>query len=103
RAVPDEDVGANEPGRRPRTPLVPLFVVGFVVAVLVRSAGLVPEAVVPAIKPVTTLALGAAMVALGTQIRLGRLIRTGGRALALGGAATLVAAGVSLGGLLLAG
>jgi uncharacterized integral membrane protein (TIGR00698 family) len=83
-------------------PLVPLFVVGFLVAVLVRSAGLVPEAVLPAVKPVTTLALGAAMVALGTQIRVGRLVRTGGRPVLLGGLATAVAAGVSLTGLLLA-
>lgn len=84
-------------------PLVPLFVVGFVVAVLVRSAGLVPDAVLPAVKPVTTLALGAAMTALGTQIHVGRLVRTGGRPLALGAASTVVAATVSLGGLLLVG
>ncbi|HEY0187846.1 MAG TPA: putative sulfate exporter family transporter [Cellulomonas sp.] len=95
---------ANDGGAgRVRTPVVPLFVVGFLVAVLVRSAGAVPAAVLPAVKPVTTLALGAAMVALGTQIHLRRLVRTGGRALALGAAATLVAAGVSLGGLLLLG
>lgn len=84
-----------------RAPLVPLFVAGFVVAVLVRSAGLVPDAVLPVVKPVTTLALGAAMTALGTQIHVGRLVRTGARPLALGALATLVAAGVSLGGLLL--
>ncbi|QZN87288.1 putative sulfate exporter family transporter [Cellulomonas sp. C5510] len=89
------------PGRR--APLVPLFVAGFVVAVLVRSAGLVPDAVLPAVKPVTTLALGAAMTALGTQIHVGRLVRTGGRPLALGAASTVVAAAVSLGGLLLVG
>lgn len=83
-----------------RPPLVPLFVVGFVVAVAVRSAGLVPDAVLPAIKPVTTLALAAAMTALGTQIHLGRLVRTGGRPLVLGGIATLVATSVSLAGLL---
>lgn len=86
-----------------RAPLVPLFVAGFVGAVLVRSAGLVPDAVLPAVKPVTTLALAAAMTALGTQIHVGRLVRTGGRPLALGAVATLVAAGVSLGGLALAG
>jgi uncharacterized membrane protein YadS len=82
---------------------VPLFVAGFVGAVLVRSAGLVPDAVLPAVKPVTTLALAAAMTALGTQIHVGRLVRTGGRPLALGAVATLVAAGVSLGGLALVG
>jgi uncharacterized integral membrane protein (TIGR00698 family) len=91
--------GAVAAGAR-RPPLVPLFVVGFVVAVAVRSAGLVPEAVLPAVKPVTTLALAAAMTALGAQIHLGRLVRTGGRPLALGAAATLVATSVSLAGLL---
>jgi uncharacterized integral membrane protein (TIGR00698 family) len=90
--------GPRATGARP--PLVPLFVVGFVVAVAVRSAGLVPDAVLPAVKPVTTLALAAAMTALGTQIHLGRLVRTGGRPLVLGGIATLVAASVSLAGLL---
>jgi uncharacterized membrane protein YadS len=97
------DAAGGGVARAARPPLVPLFVVGFLAAVLIRSAGLVPDAVVPTIKPVTTLLLGAAMVALGTQIHLRRLVRTGGRALALGGAATLVAAGVSLGGLALVG
>lgn len=91
--------GAAGAGRRGAAPLVPLFVVGFVVAVAVRSAGLVPDAVLPAVKPVTTLLLAAAMTALGTQIHLGRLVRTGGRPLALGAAATVVAMSVSLAGL----
>lgn len=85
----------------PRTALVPLFVVGFVVAVVVRSVGVVPDGAVPVVKFATTLALGAAMTALGTQIHLGRLVRTGGRPLVLGAGATVVAMGVSLGGLLL--
>jgi len=99
------DAGAADPGgsRRGAAPLVPLFVVGFVAAVVVRSAGLVPDAVLPAVKPVTTLLLGAAMTALGTQIHLGRLVRTGGRPLALGAAATVVAMTVSLAGLLAIG
>jgi uncharacterized membrane protein YadS len=96
----DAAAAGQAPARR-GGPLVPLFVVGFLVAVLVRSAGLVPEAVLPAVKPVTTLALGAAMVALGTQIRVGRLVRTGGRPVLLGGVATVVAAGTSLVGLVL--
>lgn len=100
RAAAGAGTGAGAAARR-RPPLVPLFVVGFLVAVAVRSAGLVPDAVLPAVKPLTTLALGAAMVALGSQIRVDRLVRTGGRPLLLGGAATLVAMTVSLGGLLL--
>lgn len=92
--------GAGAGAGRGAAPLVPLFVVGFVVAVVVRSAGLLPDAVLPAVKPVTTLLLGAAMTALGTQIHLGRLVRTGARPLALGAAATVVAMSVSLAGLL---
>lgn len=90
--------GAAGTGRG-AAPLVPMFVVGFVVAVAVRSAGLVPDAVLPAVKPVTTLLLAAAMTALGTQIHLGRLVRAGGRPLTLGAAATVVAMSVSLAGL----
>lgn len=80
-------------------PWVPVFVIGFVVAVLLRTVGAVPDPLIGIVKPVTTLALGAAMVALGSQIHLGRLIRTGGRPLMLGALATLVAGGVSLLGL----
>ncbi|WP_282948310.1 YeiH family protein [Cellulomonas endometrii] len=98
RASAPPDAGRPGAGR---PPLVPLFVVGFVVAVAVRSSGVLPDAVLPAVKPVTTLLLGAAMTALGTQIHLGRLVRTGGRPLALGAASTLVAATVSLAGLVL--
>ena len=49
----------------------------------------------------TTVLLAAAMVGLGAQVHLRRLLRTGGRALALGAVSTVVALGVSLGGLVL--
>ncbi|HEX7804966.1 MAG TPA: putative sulfate exporter family transporter [Cellulomonas sp.] len=84
-------------------PVVPLFVVGFLVAVAVRTVGAVPDVVLPAAHAATTLALGAAMVALGTQVHVARLARSGGRAVLLGGAATIVAMTVSLGGLLAVG
>lgn len=89
------------PVERPRrtAPLIPGFVLGFLVAVVIRTVGVVPDPVIGLIKPVTTLALGAAMVALGSQIHVGRLIRTGGRPLVLGALATVIAAGVSLAGL----
>ena len=86
-----------------RPPPLPAFVIGFLVAVVVRSVGVVPAAVLPVTHTLTTLALGAAMVALGTQVHVGRLARSGGRAVGLGGAATLVAMTVSLGGLMLVG
>ena len=93
--------GAQTTGKRP--PIVPLFVVGFLIAVLIRTSGLLPDAVSSMARTATTLALGAAMVALGSQVRVGKLVRGGGRALALGGVATAIAMSVSLGGLLLLG
>ncbi|WP_448058435.1 YeiH family protein [Cellulomonas hominis] len=84
-----------------RPPVLPLFVVGFLAAVALRTTGAFPDAALTPVKTVTTVALGAAMLALGTQVRIAGLVRTGGRALALGGVATLVAMSVSLGGLLL--
>lgn len=96
-----QGAAAATDARRP--PIVPVFVVGFLVAVAVRTLGVVPDAVVPGIKAATTVALGAAMVALGTQVHVGRLVRSGGRAATLGGIATLIAMSVSLGGLLLVG
>lgn len=100
-AVRRRATGAGSGAGERSAPLVPLFVIGFGAAILVRTADLVPDAMLPAVRPVTTLALGAAMVALGTQIHLGRLIRTGARPLILGAAATLMALTVSLTGLLL--
>ncbi|WP_298458849.1 YeiH family protein [uncultured Cellulomonas sp.] len=89
-------------GRR-RPPLLPLFVVGFLVAVAVRSTGLLPDRVLTHASVLTTVLLAAAMVGLGAQVDLRRLVRTGGRALGLGAVSTVTALAVSLGGLLLVG
>lgn len=86
--------GAGTTGERP--PVVPLFVAGFVVLVLVRTLVPVPEAVVTSVGAVQAALLGVALVALGTGIRLGRLVRTEGRSLLVGLASWVVIAGVSL-------
>ena len=87
-------------GRRP--PVLPLFVVGFLVAVVVRSTGVLSDRALTMATVLTTVLLASAMVALGTQVHLRRLLRTGGRALGLGAVSTGVALAVSLGGLALA-
>lgn len=79
-----------------RPPVVPLFVVGFVAMVALRSTGLLSPSVLSALKIVTTLLLAGALFGLGTSVHLGSLVRTGGRAIALGAISTLVAAGISL-------
>ncbi|WP_051005234.1 YeiH family protein [Blastococcus saxobsidens] len=79
-----------------RPPLVPLFVLGFLAAVALRSTGIVSEGVLDVAGFLQKLALTAAMFALGTGVRLAAMWGTGQRALLLGAASTLVAAGVAL-------
>lgn len=98
---PDDALdGPAEHGRR-AAPLVPAFVMAFLGAVLLRSTGVLPDALLAAADVLQRVLLTAAMVALGTSVDLRRLVRSGGRALGLGAAATVVATGVALGGTLL--
>ena len=73
-----------------RPPIMPLFVAGFLVTVVLRSSGVLPEFVVDVSRPVTTLLLTAALFALGTAVRVGALLRTGPRAFALGTCSTIL-------------
>lgn len=70
------------PSKRP--PIVPLFVLGFIAAVLVRTfVPLTPE--LPAVADVVqTALLATALFALGTGIRFAELARTGWKALIVG-------------------
>ncbi|WP_425468412.1 YeiH family protein [Prauserella rugosa] len=82
----------REAGRRGdtggRPPIVPLFVLGFLAMMLLRSADLVPTGVLEMSKTVTTLLFAAALFGLGTGVNLSRLVRTGRRGLVLGGLST---------------
>lgn len=84
-----------------RPPLVPLFVVGFLVAAAVRSAGWLPMSTLVAMDVLRELLLAAALFALGLGVRLDRLVKTGGRALVVGFCAWALVAGVSLTAVLL--
>lgn len=75
-------------GRRP--PLVPLFVLGFLVMIGVRSTGAVPDAGLDVAATITSLLLAGALFGLGCGVRLRELLRTGPRALLLGLGATLL-------------
>ncbi|GAA0965421.1 YeiH family protein [Frigoribacterium faeni] len=83
------DVGA-------RPPIVPLFVVGFLAAVLVRTLVPVPGTVLEIADIVQTVLLGMALFGLGTGIRFEKLVATGGRAVAVGLASWIFIAVVSL-------
>ncbi|WP_211373596.1 putative sulfate exporter family transporter [Cellulomonas fimi] len=97
--VGDVAGGTGDGSRTSRPPVVPLFVVGFLAMVVVRSVGLLPAAVLDAAAIATTLLLAGAMFGLGTGVHVATLARTGGRALALGAASTTIAVTVSLAGI----
>lgn len=65
----------------PRPAVVPLFVVGFLAAVLVRTLLPVPEAALAMADTAQTWLLAAALFALGSAVRLRSLVTTGWRAL----------------------
>jgi uncharacterized integral membrane protein (TIGR00698 family) len=90
---------SKDAGSHPRsrsTALLPAFVAAFLLAMLVRSTGLVPTLVVETAGAVSGFLLTAALVGLGSGVRVDRLRAIGGPALLLGTLAWLIVAGVSL-------
>jgi uncharacterized integral membrane protein (TIGR00698 family) len=84
-----------------RTPLIPLFVLGFLACVGLRTIGAVPESTLPWIAPVQVAALGAALFGMGASVRLSSLLRGSGPVVVVSAAGSLFIGLVSLGGLLL--
>ena len=78
RAGSDHRAGAKRP------PIIPLFVAGFIAAMLVRTLVPLPLEVLDAADLLQTALLAMALFALGAAVNLGTLLRTGGRALAVG-------------------
>ncbi|MCU1412600.1 MAG: putative sulfate exporter family transporter [Rhodoglobus sp.] len=87
-------------GKRPA--IVPLFLAGFVAAVLANSFLAVPAGWTGAFEDVQFLLLGLALFGLGAAIRIGTLVRTGARPLAVAGLSWVAIAGMSLGAVYLA-
>ena len=90
--------GAGD-GKRP--PLVPLFVLGFLAMVLLRSLAPLPESVLEPASLLQTGLLAAAMFALGTGVKVRNLLQVGPRPLALAGLSTVLVAAIALGGVIL--
>ncbi len=67
-----------------RPPIVPLFIAGFIAAVLVRSFVPLPAFVLAGAETAQTAVLAMALFGLGSAVRLGTLVRTGWRALVVG-------------------
>lgn len=77
-------------------PLIPLFVAGFLAAVLLRSTGLLPVSVLEAAALIQELLFAAALFGLGASVDFRRLARTGAPAAAAGLISWAVLVGAAL-------
>jgi uncharacterized integral membrane protein (TIGR00698 family) len=84
--------GVHVPWRK----VVPWFILWFVVAACVNSAGIVPEGWHPGITQTSTFLIGTALAAIGMQTEVARLARSGARPLALGFVLWVAVAATSL-------
>jgi uncharacterized integral membrane protein (TIGR00698 family) len=77
-------------------PLVPLFVVGFLGAVVLRTIGVIPQGWLASVKQAETLILAVAMVGLGAGVHWARLRRLDPRVMVLGAMSWALVAGAAL-------
>lgn len=89
--------GAARPARLPWRRLVPLFLIGFLAAASLRSAGLVPTAWLPTLSLIGTCLITSALVAIGLSLRPKELRDAGPRPLLLGAILWILVALGSLG------
>jgi uncharacterized integral membrane protein (TIGR00698 family) len=91
----ERSTGAKRPA------IVPLFVLGFVACVAVRSTGILPAGALAAISQVQVAALAAALFGMGAGVKLRSLLQRSGAVLGVAAASTILVAGVALAGILL--
>ncbi|WP_231442731.1 YeiH family protein [Brevibacterium zhoupengii] len=99
--------GESLSGRRPpapatkRPPIVPLFVLGFLLMAGLRTFGLLPEVAVSGLGWLQTVCLAMAMFALGRGVQWRSLRNLGAGPIGLAATTTLIVAAIGLGGALL--
>ena len=84
--------GVHVPWRK----VVPWFILWFVAAACVNTAGIIPANWHPGITQTSTFLISVALAAIGVQTEIGRLVRSGARPLALGFVLWVAVAAVSL-------
>lgn len=89
------------PAQGKRPPIVPLFVVGFLIMAALRTFGLLPEVAVTGLSWIQTVCLAMAMFALGRGVQWRSLKNLGARPIALAALVTIIVALIALGGALL--
>ena len=78
---PSAGITPRFPGRK--APLVPAFVVGFIAMVVLRTTGIIPDDWLSPLKKIEQWALAAALVGLGSEVKIRDLMKVGGRPLVL--------------------
>ncbi|WIE64323.1 putative sulfate exporter family transporter [Curtobacterium sp. MCLR17_036] len=98
RAAHEQPAPAPGPARGFRVlRLVPWFLVGFLVVVLLRTVGVLPEAAAPGFATVASFLITVALAAIGCSTDFAALRRAGFRPMVLGIALWVLVAGTSLG------
>jgi uncharacterized membrane protein YadS len=90
-----------EAGSTGRPPVVPLFVLGFLGCVAVRSSGLLPSETLGWIGHVQVATLGAALFGMGCSVRVAPLLHRSTAVILVSTAGTLFVGAASLAGILL--
>jgi uncharacterized integral membrane protein (TIGR00698 family) len=78
-----------------RVPVVPLFVVGFLAAVIIRTTGTIPEPWLPVAATIDKVAFALALVGLGSGVHIAKLRTLGRRPVALGALSWLLVGGAA--------
>lgn len=84
-------------GKRP--PIVPIFIIGFLLMVILRSTFTLPDVVISTGSFLQTALLSAAMFGLGCGVKIRNLIRVGARPFILATASTILVGGIALAGI----
>lgn len=82
-----------------RPAIVPLFIIGFLVMIVLRSTLDLPEGLIHAGSLAQTALLSAAMFGLGCGVKIRNLIRVGARPFILAAASTILVTGIALAGI----
>ena len=78
---PSAGITPRFPGRK--APLIPAFVAGFIAMVVLRTIGMIPDDWLSPLKKIEQWALAAALVGLGSEVKIRDLMKVGGRPLVL--------------------
>ena len=79
RIQPADDRLLSTPGRPRLTTFVPWFIIGFLIVLVIRSLGLIPQEIVPVITKIAAVLTTIAMAALGLGVDVRVVARTGPR------------------------